>query len=266
MNEDMKLKLCVLISCMNQDESIIQRTNIQTDVVVVNQCDEDNVRDWDFVNKKGKKCHAKFICSKERGLSRSRNMAISNAIGDICLICDDDEWLEDDIEDAITSAYAKHTEASVVTFAFNRSDKSYANKSYPLGIGGIIRTSSVEISFKRKDIVEAGIEFDIMMGSGTGNGAGEENKFLMDCHRKNLKLVYEPIVIAKLLSTESMWFHGYEPAYFRNWGWATRRAMGTSVGFLYMLYALTFHHKLYSSNISFIEASRNMISGYFEKR
>ena len=79
----------ILISCMHEkDTSIIERSNVQSDVVVVNQCDLDSVEEFDFVNKKGKTCHAKFINTTERGLSRSRNMAICNAWGDVCLICD----------------------------------------------------------------------------------------------------------------------------------------------------------------------------------
>lgn len=37
------MNLVILLSCMNQDKSIIQKSNIQTDIVVINQCDENNV-------------------------------------------------------------------------------------------------------------------------------------------------------------------------------------------------------------------------------
>ena len=90
------MRLEVLISCMHQkDASIIQRTNIQSDVLIVNQCNENREERFDFKNKKGELCIARMIYTAERGLSRSRNMALRNAKGDICLICDDDEILED---------------------------------------------------------------------------------------------------------------------------------------------------------------------------
>ena len=39
----------ILISCMHQkDASIIKRSNIQSDVVVVNQCDHDSIEEYDF--------------------------------------------------------------------------------------------------------------------------------------------------------------------------------------------------------------------------
>ena len=74
------MTLTLLIACIHEkDTSIIERSNVQTDVVVVNQCDHDSVEEFDFVNKKGRTCLAKFICTTERGLSRSRNMALFNA-------------------------------------------------------------------------------------------------------------------------------------------------------------------------------------------
>lgn len=88
-----------LISCMyEKNANIIARSNIQTDVVVVNQCDYDSIEEFEFKNKKGVTCRAKFINTTERGLSRSRNMAIANSWGDICYMCDDDELLADDYE------------------------------------------------------------------------------------------------------------------------------------------------------------------------
>ena len=266
-NTERSLSVNVLISCMHQkDTSIIERTGIQTDVIVVNQCDKDCVEDFEFQNRKGELCHCKFINTTERGLSRSRNMAIKNAWGDICLICDDDELFVDNYEDIIQNAYLSNVKASVITFAFNRKGKKYPPNGQKLNIMRIIKTSSVEITFKRDDIISAGICFDVMMGSGSGNGAGEENKFLMDCHRKGLEMRYEPAIIAALLSTDSLWFKGRNEKYFRNWGWATRRSMGLFVGGLFVLYALIFNYKKYSKETSFFKAANNMIGGFFEKR
>ena len=55
-------KVTVLISCMYQENAdIIKKTNVQTDVVVINQCDKEEIEDFEFVNIKGENCHAKFI-------------------------------------------------------------------------------------------------------------------------------------------------------------------------------------------------------------
>ena len=49
----MKMKINVLFLVCTKDTNIIQRSNIQTDVVVVNQCDKDCIEEWDFINKQG---------------------------------------------------------------------------------------------------------------------------------------------------------------------------------------------------------------------
>ena len=81
------MNVVVLLSCMHQnDVNIIQRSNIQTDVVVINQTDIDTVDEFDFINRKGRRCHALFISTTERGLSRSRNLAIASAEkADVCM-------------------------------------------------------------------------------------------------------------------------------------------------------------------------------------
>lgn len=260
-----EVKIVTLVSCMQQhDKSIIEYSNIQTDAVVVNQCDYDKVEEFDYTNKKGKLCHVKFICTRERGLSRSRNMAICNSWGDICLICDDDEKFEDDVENIILNAYSKNKNASVITFAFNRKGKTFPMNEQRIGLVRILKTSSVEISFKRGDIVHNNILFDVKMGSGSGNGAGEENKFLIDCYRKKLEMMYCPHTIATLLSEDSKWFKGYDHVYFRNLGWSTRRTLGIIIGGIYLLYSLIAHYKLFSSEISIIKVGKYMLFGFLE--
>ena len=50
------MTLQVLISCMHQtDHSIVAKSNIQSDVIVVNQCDRNLVEEYSFKNKIGKK-------------------------------------------------------------------------------------------------------------------------------------------------------------------------------------------------------------------
>ncbi len=262
------MRINVLISCMyeNSCTSILERSNIQTDVVVVNQCDINSTEEFEFKNKKGCLCHCKFINTTERTLSRSRNMAISNAWGDICYICDDDEWLDDDFEDTIIDAYTTHPEKSVIIFSLIRKNYLYPKIEKTVSFKQILQTSSVQITFRRLDIVNSGIIFDVKMGSGTGNGGGEENKFLMDIKRKGLSLYYLPRIIATVKSEDSQWFKGFNKTYFRNNAWANRRILGTFTGAMYISYWLIFNHKKYSKDISFLNALSSVIQGFFEKR
>ena len=265
------MNVIVLLSCMNQiDSTIIQRSNIQTDVIVVNQCDKEDISEFVFKNNKGVICHAKFINTKERGLSRSRNMAIKHAWGDICLICDDDEFLDDSYEETILSAYKKRYKENVIVFAIERRDENpprkYPTKEKYVGLKQLLKTSSVQITFKREAITNANLKFDVMLGSGTGNGAGEETKFLMDCRRNGIKIYYVPECLGAVLSGNSSWFKGYTPDFMKNQGWALRRALGNCISFFYLVVYGFRHKRLYEKNMSVFEAYKNLFTGYFEKR
>jgi len=265
------MKLVVLISCMHEkDHSIIERTNVQTDVVVVNQCDIVSEDRFFFVDKNGKEHKALFLNTMERGLSRSRNMAIKHAAdADICLICDDDERLEDNYEHIILKAYDKNRNSlDVASFAFNRIDK---NGSYPkvekkMGIRRICKTSSVELAFRRKSILDAGISFDVKMGSGTGNGGGEDIKFMLDCRRKGLRMRYFPYKIGSLLSYNSQWYHGCDSKLLIDTGWASKRVYGICGGYLFILYKVIRDYKDYKKEMSPFAAFCYLNKGFFLKR
>lgn len=263
------MRLNVLISCMyEKDASIITRSNVQTDVVV-NQCDKDSVEEFDFINKKGETCHARFINTTERGLSKSRNMAIDNAWGDICQICDDDETLPDNYEDVIIDAYNDNMDASVITFALNRLDteKSYPVAKMSLGFKEILRTSSLQVTFLLNLLRQVDIRFDEKMGSGTGNGGGEENRFLLDCRKAGMKMLYVPQIIATVNKGKSQWFNGYTEKYFKDRGWTSRRCLGFFMGYAFMLYNAIRHCKEFTKNgLSFVKVLLNMNMGFFEKR
>ena len=264
------MSLNVLISCMHEkDTSIIARSNVQTDVVVVNQCAKDSVEEFDFINKKGETCHAKFINTTERGLSKSRNMAIDNAWGDICQICDDDETLPDDYENVIIEAYNQNKNAGVITFALNRLDveMSYPVAKMSLGFKEILRTSSLQITFSRNLLRKTDIRFDEKMGSGTGNGGGEENHFLLDCRKAGFKMLYIPEIIATVNKGESKWFKGYTEKYFRDRGWTSRRNLGFFMGYAFVLYNVINHrHEFTKDGLSLGKVLLNMNKGFFEKR
>ena len=65
----------VLMSCMHQDGfDIAYRTKIDSDVLIVNQCDKDA---YEEITVNG---HTwRMIYTTERGLARSRNMALENS-------------------------------------------------------------------------------------------------------------------------------------------------------------------------------------------
>lgn len=270
-NNGQTLSVNVLISCMYQnDTGIIEKTNIQTDVVVVNQCDMDSVSEFDFTNKAGKTCHAKIISTTERGLSRSRNMAIENSWGDVCLICDDDEELDDDYENKIVETYIKHPEKDAILFIVKRNDipggKKYPEREGKVNYKQILQSSSVQISFKRASIFRSKIKFDILLGSGSGNGGGEENKFLIDVRKQGLIIYYVPVDIGVVKPGKSLWFKGFDKQYMKNQGWSSRRSLGTIIGFFYSIVFWARHFKMIRKDMPVFKSLIYIMQGFFEKR
>ena len=260
----------VLISCMHEkDKSIVQRSNIQTDCVVVNQCDTNSIDNYTFRNNKGQECKVIFINTTERGLSKSRNMAISNAWADICLICDDDENLSENYADEILKAYHQYENTDVMAFSIkcDQYTREYPKTSKKLRFIEVLKTSSQQISFKRKSVLDKGILFDEKMGSGTGNGPGEETMFLLTCKKNGLALFYNPFCVATICKGDSKWFKGYTEKFFQNQGWTDRRLLGPILGFIYILYWSIFRRAEYKKDgLSVYSALKNSLVGYFSKR
>jgi glycosyltransferase involved in cell wall biosynthesis len=80
----------VLIATMNlkseeEYEELIKSTKASSNTLTINQITEENLHVLEV--KEGKH---KLFSFKERGLSKSRNKAISRASGDICIIADND--------------------------------------------------------------------------------------------------------------------------------------------------------------------------------
>lgn len=269
-NQECPISVCVLISCMFQDKGIVERTKVQTNAVVINQCDEDNVNEYDFINSEGKTCHVKFISTRERGLSRSRNMAIRSCMDDICVVCDDDEELAEGYEKLILEGYNYYPGSSVVTFKIDRDYANHRNYPSPPGVrhnmASILKTNSLEITFKRKDILSKKILFDEKMGSGTGNGSGEEEKFLMDIRRSGLCLYYYSNTIATVHKGDSQWFKGFDTTYFYNKGWAMRRILGGPKSIIYLCHFVLSHYKQFRSDITFKKLVKSLVLGWHSKR
>ncbi len=203
-------KVEVLISAMHQpDTSIVENTNIQSDVVLINQCDIDEYKEISYENST-----IKYLSTTERGLSKSRNKALELATGEICLICDDDEYLYNNYDKIIQRGYDEIPKADVIIFKIKHPSKKYWEKPKQIGYLEIPKIGSVQISFKRCKVLEKEILFNTKFGAGAMYSAGEENMFLYDCLSKGLKIYYIPIEIGSVKQEESTWFKGFNEKYF----------------------------------------------------
>lgn len=252
------MTLEVLLSCMNQQDTTLAHTSRLTgNVLIVNQCCRDDVITSDAV---------RMLSTTQRGLTRSRNMAIRNATADICMLCDDDERFVDGYEQAILSAYTQLPQADVIIFKMKNRPASFDNRIQRLRFPKIMKVSSCQISFRRKRLLQSGAFFDEHLGAGTGNGGEEELKFLLDCQRAGLKIYYVPQVIASVAQTESTWFHGFDETFFENRGATTRYILGPVLAGVYGLYYILRKRGMYAEDISPQNALKAIFRGIRENK
>ena len=250
------MNFSVLLSCMNQNDfSLIEKSNLKNvPTLIVNQSDVKR----EEILQSG--CH-KMLNTPTRGLSVSRNLAIEKAESDICLISDDDELFVDDIEQKILSAYEKLPQADIIVFIISNRPVKFGKKIRKLKKIDMLRVSSVRISFKLSAIKNNNLKFDEKLGAGTGNGGSEENKFLLDCYNKDLKIYFVPTTIATICGQNSTWFSCHNKEYFFTRGKTTRYIFGRFWATLYAFYFLIFKHSKYKKDISFFGATKYLFKG-----
>ena len=202
----------VLLSTVDQNDlRLVEKMNIQSSVVIIDQCGREKVQE---VRMNGHS--VRYIGTAQKGLSKSRNMAIQNARADICLLSDDDVVYVDGYRDLICEAFSKHPDDHILAFQLEGIDrvfKRYKKKERRVGFFSSMKLSSVEIAFRR-EAVAGHIVFDERFGAGAAFKSGEENIFLAECLKKGLKIRYIPQKIGSLVVGGSTWFTGYNEEFF----------------------------------------------------
>ncbi len=144
------MKIEVLVATMHQkDHSLVEKMNIQTDAVVINQCDKDSYEEFEHNGKR-----IKFISNTQRGLSRSRNLALEKATEDVCIIADDDVVYEDGYEEMVKQAYEEIPEADIIVFDVplksQINKKKFGEETFRMNLRQALRVPSYRITFKRE--------------------------------------------------------------------------------------------------------------------
>lgn len=228
------MKVQVLISTMNRDDyGILDLIKVKSSAVVVNQCGCDSVDRFEFEGNE-----IIWINSKSKGLSHSRNLALSYATGDICLLCDDDEVLVDNYVEIIKTNYVKH-KVDIIVFNFiakNAGDRLFKinkDRSAPWYRYYV----SQGISFRRMAIKKNGIFFNELLGAGTVYGSGEESLFIRRCRNSGLTIRESSSNICTVDFGESSWFKGFDEQFFFNIGVFLKLAY-RKMAILYCMYYL----------------------------
>lgn len=208
------MKIEVLLSTMYQSGfDIVKKCNIKSDAVIVNQCGYDKYEEKEFSFGK-----VRMYSNTNRGLSKSRNLALNSSVGDICLICDEDvEYVENYVQ-IVTEAFNTIKDADVIVFNINRVNAGKRQKEKLFKkikrIPKFKTYGSVHIAFRRKSIVDKNICFNELFGSGSGMySMAEDSIFFRKIHSSGLKAYTYPEVISTVSFEESSWFNGYNEKY-----------------------------------------------------
>ncbi len=256
------MKLEILMSCMHQvDDTLVTASRIYGDAVVINQCDRE-----EYTQYPTRDGVARMFSTQQRGLTKSRNMAIRNSNADVCLLSDDDEVFESDYVRKILGAYESLPQADVIIFKMANREPSFPDKIKRLRFPQTMKVSSWQISFRRQRLLDSGVQFDELMGAGSGNGAEEELKFLTDCEKAGLQIWYVPEVIAAVAQRSSTWFEGFNEQFFEDRGITTRYIMGAPLACAYGIYYVVRKRKLYSDTITMPRAMRATLRGIWHNR
>lgn len=252
----------ILLSCMflSDSKEMIKRSHITSDTVIINQCNEENYKEENICN-----ALLRTFSVTDRGLTKSRNLAISKSQADICIICDDDEIFNEGYEKAVSSAYDALPDADIIIFDMVDRPLKWGNSIKRLGYIDLMSVSSWQITFRREKLLASGVLFDENMGAGSGNGAEEEFRFLTQCRKAKLRIYHYPFRLASVAQTQSTWFKGFDEEFFVNRGNTTRYIMGLPLSVLYAAY-YAFAKRKQLSGMSMLRAFSYTVKGIKENR
>src|SRR5690606_28422854 len=131
-------------------------------VLIINQTDENSL-----LHSNNPKI--RVINSFEKGLSKSRNLAINNATGAICLNVDDDVVFVKGFSEIIADAFNEYNTPIVTFETLTTEGKSYwkyPKKAMPHNSYVSRKTLSIEIAFKVSEIIERNLYFAERFGLG----------------------------------------------------------------------------------------------------
>jgi len=207
----------VLVATMHQrDHTLLQKMNIQSHVIVGNQCDYNSVETFNYNGNK-----AVYLNFAERGVGLNRNNALMRADGDVCLFADDDIIYKDDYVEIVLNAFRNYPKADVIIFNLKEAKPTRYIIKTPTKINYLnyLRYGTARVAVRLESIKLNGIFFNQCFGGGTEHCHGEDNIFLAACLKCKLKIYADPAYIAELTEErESTWNTGFDEKYLCDQG------------------------------------------------
>lgn len=221
----------LLVAALNQNtDELPERMRIESDAVIVNQCDRDGSEEISFGD-----YSIRVISQNLRGVGLSRNAALESASADICLFSDEDIVYNPGYERKVLEAFDAHPDASVIAFNVHvdQRRRTYFNEDvHRIKWNNYGRYPAYAIAVRREDILKNGIRYSILFGGGAKYSNGEDSLFLHDCLKKGLRMYSDTSVIGEETYRESTWFHGYTDKFFFDRGVLFHFLYGKAAGLM----------------------------------
>lgn len=242
------MKIEVLLATMfyeKEPEKFLDVMNIQTDLVIGNQCDYTR-NDSFFYN--GHK--VTVLSRKERGVGKNRNTCLFYSDADIILFADNDVHYYDNYGFKIEEYYKSHPEADVVIFNFKEKRNSEPlhdinSKNKKAHLKDITKFGAWAVSARRESILKNRISFSLLFGGGAKYSCGEDSLFLTDCYNTGLNIYLSNETLGEVIHKESTWFKGITEKYVFDKG-ALFKAMCPKFCKLFIIRHALKHKKRYS--------------------
>ena len=246
------MELEVLLSIIDLDKKLLDKMNIKSNAVVINQCDKDGFEEYK---------NFKIFSYNERGLSKSRNRGLYKISKDIVILCDDDVIYNENYDKIILDEFEKNDKADIITFNIDSPNRKVKmNKSNKrLHLYNILRYTSCRIAFRRESIQKANIKFNTLFGAGAKYTNGEDSLFLVDALKNKLKIYSSTQNIGCVYQKKSTWFNGYNEKFFYDKG-ALFTAINVNLKIILIIQYLL-RHKEILKEIKFFSALKLMIKG-----
>ena len=203
----------LLISCVDKNiPELIEKMHLAGPAVIVNQCGHDG--------------EAHLVVEgypvdvyerKERGVGRSRNLALLKANQDICLFSDEDIVYTEGYQALIENEFAAHPEADGIMFQVevDPSRKTYQNDAWgKVNRWNCGRYPAYSMAFRREKLQNTGVGFSLLFGGGATYSNGEDSLFISQLIKAGLAIYKSPVCIGEEIPRPSTWFTGYHEKFF----------------------------------------------------
>lgn len=261
------MKIDILLATMffeNEDDNFLDEMNIQTDIVVGNQCDI--TKDERYTHRG----HNVTVLSRnERGVGKNRNLALFHSDADIVLFADNDIRYYDGYREIIEKSYKEHPDADMIIFNFRKKcDDGWRNtntKNKKARLKDITRYGAPTITAKRESLLKNRICFSLLFGGGAKYSCGEDSLFLTDCYNKGLNIYLCSETLGENIQRESTWFTGINEKFIFDKGVLFGAMCPKTYRFVICFHSFK-HRKRYSQYATTGEVIKLMLKGAKEYR